>query len=166
MSKNRVNYHLTNWLFALSFLPLVGACTPTERIDRIFLDSDTALITDLVDLALVANDLERRSKIRILLLETADSADLTFAELKKLSNVQAVHCSYFPVGSNEMEYLTEIPSIEELSFFASQISDEAAEMLVNDQKIKKLTFSLANVSPEIVSRIKTARPELDFQQEK
>ena len=173
MTDRNVNYRLTHWLVALLILPLVGAAiyliyTPAEpinQVDRIFLDSDTVLITDPADLALVANDLDRCSKIRTLLLETADSADRSFAELKKLSNARAVHCCYFQVDSYEMKSLIEMPSIEELSIFGSRISDEAAEILANDQKIKKLTFSLATVSPEMVSRIKTARPELDFQQE-
>lgn len=173
MTDRNVNYRLTHWLVALLILPLVGAAIyliyrpaePINQVDRIFLDSDTVLITDPADLALVANDLDRRSKIRTLLLETADSADRSFAELKKLSNARAVHCCYFQVGSYEMKSLIEMPSIEELSIFGSRISDEAAEILANDQKIKKLTFSLAGVSPEMASRIKTARPDLDFQQE-
>ena len=98
MTDRNVNYRLTHWLVALLILPLVGAAiyliyTPAEpinQVDRIFLDSDTVLITDPADLALVANDLDRRSKIRTLMLETADSADRSFAELKNQSRCYAV----------------------------------------------------------------------------
>jgi len=166
MIEVRVNHRLRNWLVALLIgVSICFGCKPTNQIERIFLDNETVLINDSSDIPLLTNDLDRLANIRIVLLEPTDSVGLILAEINKLSNVRAVHCCYFGVDVNAMKSLTEMPSIEELSFFGVGISDDAAAILANDQKIKKLTFSLVTVSPEMVSRIKTARPNLDFQQE-
>ena len=172
MNKLRMNHGLRNWLVALLVLLPVGlpfyvGCQPSDQfeLELIYLDSETVRIDEANDIALLTNDLDRLAEVRIVWLEPAASVVEILAEINKLTKVTTVYCSYFGPDANATTSLLEMPSIEELSFYGCSISDEATEILANDQKLKKLTFSCVTVSPEMVSRIKTARPNLDFQQE-
>lgn len=138
----------------------IGEQSFSEAIKQIHLGANLAIVSDAVFLEALTSDAICVKNLEVLYLEPHGSLNRRYAQLKLLSSVSVVHCSYFRAEAEALQFLKAMPSLEDLSFTLMHISDESVKQLAEFKTLKRISFSGLDVSRTALNALKAERPDL------
>lgn len=87
------------------------------------------------------------------------------AHAAKIATLRRLDMSHAPtVGDDSLKLLVAMPNLEELNLGSAQLTDDGIQVLASIKSLKKLSLGgIKGVTPEGVSRLRQARPELNVE---
>jgi len=136
-----------------------------QSVNQIREGQEYVIVRDADLVHLLAADPACVENLRFIYLEPPDGLDERYRRLSELSNVSEVHCGYFEVTLEALQYLKAMPSLEELSFHSNRLTDGSIEALAEIEGLKRLSFSGVVISRQALAKLKKLRPDLTITEE-